>query len=127
MGVLGEYPQDEMLARLDRTAEEWQKADPSVPVKKALHLIAVVAQGAPGRDGKYRLRMDSTLIEKVYGWARQKHALLFLDVQVGQSTLQASISACHQRTERMCVRWEGKDVNGRAMSSWRSDGYVIRT
>jgi len=45
----------------------------------------------------------------------------------GQNMLQPSISACPQRTERTCVRREGRDINGRAMSSWRSDGYVIRT
>lgn len=91
MGVLGEYPVDEMLAKLDREVAAWSKADPSTPVQPALHLIAVTAQGAPGKDGKYRLRMDSTLIEKVYGWAQRRHALLFLDIQVGQSTLQDEI------------------------------------
>jgi len=91
MGVLGEYPLDEMLAKLDQTVALWKKADPSTPVQPALHLIAVVAQGAPGRDGMYRLRMDTSLIEKVYGWAQRKNALLFLDIQVGKSTLQAEI------------------------------------
>ena len=28
------------------------------------------------------------MIEKVYGWARSRNALLFVDLQVGQSTLQ---------------------------------------
>ena len=87
MGVLGEYPPDEMMAKLDTVVAEWQRADPSTPAVPALQLIAVTAQGAPGRDGMYRLRMDTTLIEKVYGWAQQKHALLFLDIQVGQSTM----------------------------------------
>ena len=91
MGILGELPPTEMLAKLDREAKAWAAADPSTPVKKALHLIAVVAQGSPGRDGKYRLRMDSALIEKVYGWAQQHDALLFLDVQVGQSTLKEEL------------------------------------
>lgn len=91
MGVLGEYPVDEMLAKLDQTVAEWRRADPSLPVQPALHLIAVVAQGAPGRDGMYRLRMDTTLINKVYGWAQKKDALLFLDIQVGHSTLQAEL------------------------------------
>jgi len=91
MGVLGEYPVDEMLAKLDHAVGEWQKADPSTPVQPALHLIAVVAQGAPGRDGMYRARMDSALIEKVYGWAQRKNALLFLDIQVGHSTVQQEI------------------------------------
>ena len=91
MGVLGEYPVDEMLAKLDHAVGEWQKADPSTPVQPALHLIAVVAQGAPGRDGMYRARMDTALIEKVYGWAQRKNALLFLDIQVGHSTVQQEI------------------------------------
>ena len=91
MGVLGEYPVDEMLKKLDQAVAEWQKADPSTPVQPALHLVAVVAQGAPGKDGMYRLRMDTTLIEKVYGWAQRKDAILFIDVQVGRSTLQAEL------------------------------------
>ncbi|MEP6492187.1 MAG: hypothetical protein ABJF01_05895 [bacterium] len=91
MGVLGEYPVDDMLSKLDQTVALWQKADPSTPVQPALHLIAVVAQGAPGRDGMYRSRMDTALIEKVYRWAQRKNALLFLDIQVGHSTLQQEI------------------------------------
>ncbi|HEX4684574.1 MAG TPA: hypothetical protein VH277_17775 [Gemmatimonadaceae bacterium] len=91
MGVLGEYPVDTMLAKLDAVVHEWQKADPSTPVQPALQLIAVVAQGAPGRDGMYRLRMDTALVEKVYSWAKQRNALLFLDVQVAHSTMQQEL------------------------------------
>jgi hypothetical protein len=91
MGILGELPPDKMLARLDKEVAEWQKADPSTPVQPALHLIAVVAQGMPGRDGKYRLRMADTLLEKVASWAATRNALLFLDVQVGQSTVQEEL------------------------------------
>lgn len=91
MGVLGEYDVDEMLRRLDVEVERWRKADPTTPVKPALHLVAVTAQGAPGSDGKYRLRMSDALLEKVYGWAQRKDALLFLDVQVGWSTLQEEL------------------------------------
>lgn len=87
MGVLGEYEPDEMLRRLDAEVAAWEKADPSTPVQPALHLIAVVAQAHPGRDGKYRLRMDSTLIERVATWAKRRDALVFLDLQVGHSTL----------------------------------------
>jgi hypothetical protein len=80
-----------MLAKLDTAVGNWEQADPATPVQPALHLIAVVAQGAPGKDGMYRLRMDSSLIEKVYGWAKQRNALLFLDVQVGRSTMQREL------------------------------------
>jgi len=91
MGILGELPPDEMLARLDKEVAAWRRADPTHPVQPALHLIAVVAQGSPGRDGKYRLRMTDSLINTVYSWAQKKNALLFLDVQVGLSTVQEEL------------------------------------
>ncbi len=91
MGILGELPPDQMLARLDKETAAWQRADPSTPVQSALHLIAVVAQGAPGRDGKYRLRMTDSLVETVAAWAARKNALVFLDVQIGLSTLQEEL------------------------------------
>ena len=91
MGVLGEYPEKEMLAKLDHAVDEWRKADPSTPVIPALHLIAVVAQGAPGRDGKYKLRMADTLVQKIYNLARSKNGLMFVDFQVGKSTVQEEV------------------------------------
>jgi len=100
MGILGEIPPDQMLARLDREVAAWNKADPSTPVQPALHLIVVVAQGAPGRDGKYRLRMPDTLVEKVYSWAQSRNALLFLDVQVGLSDLMTEVPRLEQFLKR---------------------------
>lgn len=91
MGVLGEYPSDSMLKLLDSEVKAWEEADPETPVQPALHLIAVVAQGHAGRDQKYRLRMADTLIERVASWAELRGALVFLDVQVGHSTLQAEL------------------------------------
>ena len=100
MGILGELPPDQMLAKLDKEVAAWNKADPSTPVQPALHLIVVVAQGAPGRDGMYRLRMPDTLIEKVAGWAAQRNALLFLDVQVGLSNVQTEVPRLEQFLKR---------------------------
>ena len=91
MGVLGEYPSDQMLRMLDDEVKAWEKADPETPVQPALHLIAVVAQSAPGSDGKYRLRMADSVIERVASWAETRNALVFLDLQVGLSTLQAEL------------------------------------
>src|SRR5262249_26303903 len=39
MGILGELPPEEMLAKLDREVAAWNAADPSKPVQPALHLI----------------------------------------------------------------------------------------
>jgi hypothetical protein len=91
MGILGEVPPDEMLKRLDREVKAWERADSTTPVVPALHLIAVVAQGSAGRDGMYRARMSDSLVERVYGWAQRHKAIMFLDIQVAKSTLQAEL------------------------------------
>lgn len=91
MGVLGQYPEDEMLAKLDIEVKKWQIADPNTPVIPALHYIAVVAQGSPGEDGKYRARMPDSEIEKVLKIATKINAIVFLDIQVGFSTIQAEL------------------------------------
>lgn len=91
MGILGEIAPEAMLARLDKEVAAWTKADSTTPAIPALHLIVTVAQASPGADGMYRARMSDALIERVYGWAQQHKALMFLDVQVGKSTLQKEL------------------------------------
>ncbi|MFL5619781.1 MAG: hypothetical protein ACJ79A_15465 [Gemmatimonadaceae bacterium] len=91
MGILGEFDPDVMLRKLDEEVAAWNRADPSTPVQPALHLIVLVANASPGPSGKYRTRHDSAMIEKVYGWARSRNGLLFVDLQVGQSTLQQEL------------------------------------
>ncbi|MHB1769686.1 MAG: hypothetical protein ACYCPH_01225 [Minisyncoccota bacterium] len=88
MGVLGEYPEDQVLAMLASTTKIWEKADPTTPVIPAIQYIAVVAQGSAGKDGKYILRMPDSQIDHALAMANQVHGLLILDVQVGQSTLE---------------------------------------
>src|SRR6476661_6464049 len=87
MGILGQLPPEEMLPKLEQTATEWAKADPGRPVMPALHLIATVAQGKPGSGAKYRLRHSDQTIEQVLGWAEERGWLVFLDVQIGHSTV----------------------------------------
>lgn len=91
LGVLGTVPVDSMLARLAATAAMWQAADSSTPVLPAFHYIAVTAQRNPGKDGKYRLRMPEAAINKALALAAQAHALVFLDIQPGHSTLQEEL------------------------------------
>jgi hypothetical protein len=88
MGVLGEYPKAEMLQKLKGEVEKWEKADPSHPAQPALHLIAVVAQGAPGPTGKYRMVMPDKEITEVYGWAKEAHAIMFVDIQTGHDDIR---------------------------------------
>ena len=88
MGVLGEFNKDDLLSRLRSEVKAWQAADPSTEVQPALHLIAVVAQATPGRAGKYRKLMTDALVKKVYSWAREAGALLFIDIQPGQEDIR---------------------------------------
>ena len=91
MGVLGEYPTDQMLGMLDHEVARWKAADPKMPIQPALHLVTVVAAGDPGKDGGWRRREDSTVIERMYQLAKSHNAILFLDIQAGHSTLQAEL------------------------------------
>lgn len=92
MGILGQIPPDSMLARLEETATAWARADTTRPVMPALHLIATVAQDKPGGGGKYRLRMGDSVIEQVASWAEPRGWIVFLDVQIGHSTLEAELA-----------------------------------
>lgn len=100
MGVLGEYEPEQMLQRLDREVAAWRAADPATPVLPALHLIATVAQGSAGSDGKWRARMGDSLIAKVIRWADTRNALVFLDIQVAKSTIQAELPPLMKWLER---------------------------
>jgi hypothetical protein len=91
MGILGEFAPDDMLKKLDAEVAAWSRIDPATPAIPALHVIVLVADATPGPSGKYRTRHDSAMIEKVYGWARSRNALMFVDLQIGQSTLQVEL------------------------------------
>ncbi len=91
MGILGQKPSEDMLAKLQSEVEYWNKADTTTKAIPALHYIAVTAQKSPGKGGKYRLRMPDTQIDQVLELSNSIDAITILDVQVGHSTLQAEI------------------------------------
>jgi hypothetical protein len=100
MGILGELPPEQMLERLDREVAAWRAADPQTPVVPALHLIVTVAQGSAGPDGRWRARMNDSLIARVARWADTRNALLFLDIQVGKSTIEQELPVIMKWLER---------------------------
>ena len=91
MGILGELPKQEVLKKLQEESKQWQEADSVMEVQPALHYIAVTAQNLPGKGNKYRLRMPFHQIDSVLKMAEQINAIVFLDIQVGLSTLQDEI------------------------------------
>jgi len=91
MGVLGEYPKDQMLAMLASTTAEWAAADPSTPVIPALDYIVVAAQANAGKDGKYRARMPDDQTDQIVQMAQQINGVVILDVQVGGSNVETEV------------------------------------
>lgn len=91
MGVLGEYPEPQMLQMLASTTAGWQAADPTTPVIPALDYIAVAAQNNPGPNGNYNLRMPASQIDQIIQMAQQINGIVILDVQVGGSNVQTEV------------------------------------
>ena len=128
MGILGELPPAQMLAKLDQEVEAWRQADPGTPVRAALHAIAVMATGNPGDDGKYRLRLPKSAIEEVIGWAAQRDAIVILDIQPGHSTVAEELRHLLPYLRRPNVhlaldpewRMSGDAVPGRRIGSMRA-------
>ncbi len=126
MGALGEFPKDEMLRRLQGEVVKWEKADPSLPVQPALHLIAVVAQGEPGKAGKYRMVMPDKVVNEVYGWAKEANALLFLDIQTGQDNIRTILPRFEWMLKNPDVHL-GMDPEFNLIKSGRKPGTKIGT
>jgi hypothetical protein len=59
-------------------------ADGRTPLP-VFELIAVVVQGAPGKDGMWRRRVEDSVVDQYLEAARKAKALLLLDIQPGQS------------------------------------------
>jgi len=91
MGILGEIPKDSMLKKLQEEVANWQAADTAIRTIPALHYVAITAQGAPGKDGKHRLRMPFHQIDTILKWANEIKALVFVDIQVGHSSVKDEV------------------------------------
>ena len=91
MGALGEYAPKEMWSRLNSEVKRWEKADPSTPVQVGIHYIASVASGTEGKDGMYINRMPEKQIDSAITIAKMHNAIVFLDLQVGLSTIKKEL------------------------------------
>jgi len=92
MGILGELPKDEMLKQLQSEVTKWQEADSAIKTIPALHYIAITAQGSPGKANLHRMRMPFKQIDTIMNWAKSINALVFLDIQVGHSSVKEEAS-----------------------------------
>ncbi len=129
MGILGELPKNEMLKKLQGEVAKWQAADSTIPVLPALHYIAVTAQGAGGKDGKYRARMPFHQIDTIVNWAKEINALVFVDIQVGHSLLQNEVPELEKYLQMSNVHlgidpefsMKGGQAPGKVIGSFNAD------
>ncbi len=91
MGILGEVPPKELWVKLKSEMKKWEAADPTTPVLPAIHYIAAVAQGSPQKDGFYVQRMPDRQIDSALTIAAMGEAIVFLDIQVGLSSVNNEV------------------------------------
>lgn len=81
-GRLGIGKLDDRLKEIEKRGRAYLKGRELLPV---MELIAVTVHGVPGRDGKYRTRVDDRIIKKWLAAARRHKALLLLNIQPGRA------------------------------------------
>jgi hypothetical protein len=89
----------------------------------------VTAQNNPGADEKYRLRMPGKELTKLIELAKRIDALVFLDVQVGQSNLESELPRLEPYLKLPQVHlgidpeyaMQGDDVPGQKVGSFDAD------
>lgn len=96
MGALGKWPKAEMIPKLLDEVKKWSDADSVIKAIPCLHYIAITAQAAPGKDGKYRYRMPYNQIDTILNWAKEIDAIVFIDIQIGLSNLLTEVKHYEQ-------------------------------
>lgn len=90
-GRLGIGNLDARIREIERTGRGYTAGGRQVlPV---LELITVIVQANPGRDGKYRARIDNAQIARYLAAARRHKALLLLNIQPGRADFLPEVQA----------------------------------
>jgi hypothetical protein len=116
LGALGIGAPKKMAARLRKQARGYRGA--GRPVLPAFELIATVASGAPGDDGRYSYRQPAAMIDRYLKAARAERALLILDIQPGRADFLSEV-------RRLRPWLEQPDVSLALDPEWRvRDGQI---
>lgn len=92
MGILGEFDEGTVLAKLRSEQERWEAADPETPTVPAINYIAITAQEQPGKENLYMLRMPDSEIDKAVEMAKKiENGIVILDIQIGFSDLEREL------------------------------------
>lgn len=86
MGILGEYPPEELLPKLREQMAAYEEVAPDKPWKAGFELIASVAQRDAGADGKYIADTGGEWLDMYTQFTEENDMFLLLDVQMGLKT-----------------------------------------
>jgi len=89
--VWGEGTDAQAIARLKKQAAAYQAVNSEKTVVPALHLVYEVAQQFTADDGLYLVRTDEAEMQRLIQLTADQGMLLFLDLQIGRSSLEAEV------------------------------------
>lgn len=84
MGILGEYSIDELVPRLRRQANVYDRANgPELGVTPTFHLVYGMATQEPGANGDYLYFLSDDVVKQYIERAQQEGFAVILDIQIG--------------------------------------------
>jgi len=91
MGILGTADLETIAEQLERQAARYDLLNGSTNVLAALHLVYAVAQPHPTDNGLYLQYVDDAIVQRYIEFAEERDMLLFLDLQIGRSSVEAEL------------------------------------
>lgn len=100
MGPLGQYSDDELIAKLHEQAQVYANLDSAHPVVPAFDYVTPIVQPVPMDDNSWTYRMPQSSVDHYINLANDNHALFFFDMQIGHSTVQKEVNLVWSYLER---------------------------
>lgn len=91
LGVLGTDSPAAIAKRIKDQAAAYQPFSGGRGIAPAFHVIYAIAQASNTPDGSYLARLDDEHVQEYLNAARQEDLLMFLDIQMGHSTVEAEL------------------------------------
>ncbi len=91
MGILGAGDLESMADALERQAARYDALNGPLDVMPAIHLVYAVAQPHPTDNGLYLQYVDGATVLRYIALAEERDMLLFLDLQIGRSTVRDEV------------------------------------
>ena len=91
MGILGAGDLETIGARLEEHAALYDRLNGARSVVPAMHLVYAVAQYHPTDNGLYLQYVNDEDVRRYISYTREHGMLLFIDLQIGRSTVQSEV------------------------------------